>query len=57
MTEDQIDRIVERWMDNLDRQLTKGLMTSEEYDQEVKELDKWAMDMERNYRARQYREW
>lgn len=57
MTEDQIERIVERWMDNLDRQLTKGLMTSEEYEQEVKELDKWAMDMERNYRARQYREW
>ncbi len=57
MTEDQIERIVERWMDNLDRQLTKGLMTNEEYEQEVKELDKWAMDMERNYRARQYREW
>jgi hypothetical protein len=57
MTEDQIERIVERWMTNLDRQLTKGMITQEEYEQEVKELDKWAMDMERNYRARQYREW
>lgn len=57
MTEDQIDRIYERTMDNLDRQLTKGLMTSEEYEFEVSELDKWAMDMERKYRNRQYREW
>lgn len=57
MTEDQIDRIYERTMDNLDRQLTKGFMTQEQYDEEVAELDKWAADMERNSRNRQYREW
>lgn len=57
MTEDQIERIVERTMDNLDRQLTKGFMTQEQYDEEVSELDKWATDMERKYRNRQYREW
>ena len=57
MTEDQIDRIYERMMNNLDRQLTKGFMTQEQYDLEVAELDKWAMDMERKYRNRQYREW
>ena len=58
MTEDQIERIVERQMTNLDRQLTKGMITQEEYDQEVKELDMWARD---EYSARQffrqYREW
>ena len=58
MTEDQIERIVEREMDKLDRMLTNGLMTNEEYDQEVKELDMWARD---EYSARQffrqYREW
>lgn len=57
MTEDQIDRIVEREMDKLDRMLTNGLMTQEQYDEEVSELDKWANDMERKYRNRQYREW
>lgn len=50
MTEDQIDRIYERHMNNLDRQLTKGFMTQEQYDEEVAELNKWAMDMERKYR-------
>lgn len=57
MTEDQIERIYERQMDKLDQLLTKGMMTNEEYEFEVAELDKWAMDMERKYRARQYREW
>lgn len=57
MTEDQIERIVEREMDKLDRLLTNGLMTNEEYETEVAELDNWAMDMERKYRNRQYREW
>lgn len=57
MTEDQIERIYERQMDKLDRLLTKGMMTNEEYIEEVSELDKWAMDMERKYRNRQYREW
>lgn len=57
MTEDQIERIVEREMDKLDRMLTNGLMTNEEYETEVAELDNWATDMERKYRNRQYREW
>lgn len=57
MTEDQIERIVEREMDKLDRMLTNGLMTNEEYNEEVAELDNWATDMERKYRNRQYREW
>lgn len=57
MTEDQIERIYERQMDKLDRLLTKGFMTQEQYDEEVAELDNWATDMERKYRNRQYREW
>jgi hypothetical protein len=57
MTEDQIDRIVERQMDELDRQYTKGMLTEEEYTQEVIELHRWARDEERQSRARQYREW
>lgn len=57
MTEDQIDRIVERQMDELDRQYTKGMLTEQEYTQEVIELHRWARDEERQSRARQYREW
>lgn len=57
MTEDQIERIVERQMDKLDLQYTKGMMTEQEYNQEVIELYQWARDKERLSRARQYREW
>ena len=57
MTEDQIERIAERWMDNLDRQLTKGMITQEEYEAEVKQLDEWCKDEYRQARSRQYREW
>ena len=57
MTEDQIERIVERQMDKLDRQYTKGMLTEQEYNQEVIELYQWARDKERLSRARQYREW
>ena len=57
MTEDQIERIVERQMTKLDLAYNNGFLTTEEYDQEVKELDKWARDEYRNDRARQYREW
>jgi hypothetical protein len=57
MTEDQLERIYERQMDNLDRQLTKGMLTQNEYDLEVRELDNWILDQERKVRARQYREW
>ncbi len=56
-TEDQIERIAERQMDNLDRQYTKGMLTNEEYNQEILELDRWVRDELRLSRARQYREW
>jgi|LakMenEpi13Oct10_1017325.scaffolds.fasta_scaffold00215_2 hypothetical protein len=56
-TEDQIERIVERQMDKLDLQYTKGMLTNDEYNQEVLELDRWARDQHRLSRARQYREW
>jgi len=57
MTEDQIERIVERAMDKLDLQYTKGMLTNEEYEVEIRELDNWANDQYRQSRARQYREW
>lgn len=57
MTEDQIERVVERQMDKLDRMLTKGILTNEEYEDEVRELDNWANDAYRQSRARQYEEW
>lgn len=62
MTEDQIERIVERQMDKLDQQLTKGMLTNEEYEDEVRELDNWARDEYRQslggvLQIRQYREW
>ena len=56
-TEDQIERIVERQMDKLDLQYTKGMLSEDEYNQEVLELDQWANDQYRLARARQYREW
>lgn len=57
MTEDQIERIVDRQMDKLDLQYTKGMLSEDEYNQEVLELDQWANDQYRLARARQYREW
>jgi uncharacterized membrane protein len=42
MTEDQIEQVVERHMNSLDSQLLKGAITDEEYNQEIRELDKWA---------------
>jgi hypothetical protein len=44
-------------MDRLDQQLLKGILTNEEYNQEVLELDRWVRDELRLSRARQYREW
>ena len=52
MTEDQIERIVERQMDKLDLQLTKGILTNEEYDVEVLALNEWAEDMYNTYNER-----
>jgi hypothetical protein len=57
MTEDQIERIVERQMDKLDLQYTKGVLSEKEYNREILELDRWARDELRLSRARQYREW
>jgi hypothetical protein len=57
MTEDQIERIVDRQMDKLDLQYTKGMLSEDEYNQEVLELDQWANDQYRLARTRQYREW
>ena len=41
MTEEQIERIAERKMDNLDKALISGRMQQAEYDREVSTLDKW----------------
>jgi hypothetical protein len=42
MSEEQIERLVEKRMDALDRSLMKGTMHQAEYDVEVKRLDRWA---------------
>jgi hypothetical protein len=42
MTEDQIERQVERAMDRLDARLMRGELSQAEYDREVSTLDKWA---------------
>lgn len=55
--EEYIERIVERQMDKLDLQYTKGMLTNEEYEAEIRELDIWANDEYRQSRTRQYREW
>ncbi len=57
MTEDQIERIAERTMDRLDRELCRGIIDQQTYDLEVRELDQWCLDEYRQARARQYREW
>ena len=57
INEEYIERIVERQMDKLDLQYTKGMLTNEEYEAEIRELDNWANDEYRKSRARQYREW
>jgi hypothetical protein len=42
MTEDQIERRVERMMDHLDRVFLTGQMTQADYDAAVKDLNAWA---------------
>ena len=44
MTEAQIERKAESYMDRLDRQLMRNEITQTVYDREVKALDKWAKD-------------
>ncbi len=45
MTEDQIERRVERVMDALDGRYMNGLLSQEDYDWEVRNINGWA-DME-----------
>ena len=47
MTDEQIERAVERKMDRLDHRLMIRTLTQREYDEEVRRLDKWA---EQEYR-------
>lgn len=42
MTEEQIERYVERMMDHLDRVFLAGQMTQKNYDLAVKEVHAWA---------------
>jgi hypothetical protein len=41
MTEEQIERIAERKMDQLDAKLMNGKLSQAEYDAAVKELSRW----------------
>ncbi len=47
MTEDQIERKVERAMDRLDARFMSGRLSQAEYDREVVILDKWASQQAR----------
>ena len=47
MTEDQIERRVERRVDILDSALMSGRLTQAEYDDEMKRLHNWADDQYR----------
>jgi hypothetical protein len=42
MTEDQIERGVEKMMDSLDQLFLAGQMSQDSYDQAVRSLDEWA---------------
>ena len=43
MTFDAIERIAEKEMDRLDKELLNGALTQEEYDTEVKALEDWCI--------------
>jgi len=43
--ERRIERIVELEYDQLDKKLTKGIIDQDQYDEEAKEIDKWAREM------------
>jgi hypothetical protein len=42
MTEDQIERAVERLIDSLDQQFLTSNMTQAAYDAAMREIDQWA---------------
>ena len=48
MTEEQIERRVERRMDTLDNRLMRGEYTQREYDDEVTKLNLWSLAEFRN---------
>ena len=41
-TPDQIERCVERYIDHLDRLLLSGQMSQDNYDQALRDVDRWA---------------
>lgn len=43
LTEQQIENIVEKTMDALDKKLMSHKLTQSEYEQEIHILDKWAI--------------
>lgn len=47
-TEEAIERIVERSMTILDKQLLTNSISQDEYDEEVAELDAWAREQYEN---------
>ena len=44
VNEGQIERFAEREMDNLDALLLKGSISQDQYDQEVRDLDRWVTE-------------
>lgn len=52
MTEDQIERLYERAMDNLDRSLMTNQIDQNQYDKEVLALNEWAEEMYNTYNER-----
>jgi hypothetical protein len=42
LTEEQIERQAERWMDGLDRMLMSGKLTQAAYDLKARALARWA---------------
>lgn len=53
-SEEAIERIVERSMNILDKQLMTNSITQEEYDEEVAELERWAMEVSIELKPRMY---
>lgn len=43
--EDDIDDVAEKRMDHLDLQLMNGVITQDEYDEHVKNIDGWAIEV------------
>ena len=44
MTEEQIERRVEKMVDHLDRVFLSGAMSQADYDEEMRSLDEWARE-------------